>query len=68
MRKPKGHRNHECCPADWRKTSDLSGNFQFDASIARCKNKDMQLRLDNFLENEAYGGQTAYNGYHGYTG
>lgn len=62
MRKPKGYKNHECCPADWRTTSDITGSFELDASILRTKNVDMKDRLaDHLTGDQAYQKRTAYN-------
>jgi hypothetical protein len=62
MRKPKGYKNHECCPADWKQTSDITGSFELDATILRTRNNDMRDRLsDHLTGDQAYERNTAYN-------
>ena len=60
---------HEAAPKEWRRTPDITGSFELDASIARSKNKDVPIRLKSYLEREnAYGARTGYDGYHNYGG
>jgi hypothetical protein len=62
MRKPRGYKNHTCCPEEWRQTSDMTGSFELDAMILRTSNKDMQDRLaDHLSGDQAYLKRTAYN-------
>lgn len=62
MKKPKAYLNHTCAPKDWRQTSDMTGSYEMDAVIQRCKNPDMRDRLaDHLLGDQAYGRKTAYN-------
>lgn len=66
MRRPRGA-CHECCPADWRQTTNITGSYELDAAIMKNKNKDVPDRLKMFVDNDtAYGPSTAYNGYHNY--
>lgn len=63
MRKPKGYKNHEVCPADWKQTSDITGSFELDASILKTNNQDMKRKLsDHLTGDQAYMKRTAYNG------
>ena len=62
MRKLKAYTNHECCPCDWRKTSDLTGSYELDGMIARTPNKEMAAKLEDHLVTDvAYQKRTAYN-------
>lgn len=61
MKNPKMHEHHQCAPAEWRHTPDMTGSYEMDCVIARCKNKDMQQRLrDHLTEDVAYKINTAY--------
>ena len=63
MRKMKRYPNHECCPQDWRRTSDLTGSYELDGMIQRTPNKDMSAKLeDHLMSDVAYQKRTAYNG------
>ena len=63
------HAQHECAPAEWRNTPDMTGSYELDATIARTKNVDLPARLRLYMENEvAYGARTGYDGYHNYGG
>ena len=69
MRWPRGYSAHECAPKDWRRTPDMTGSYELDASIKRTRNRDVPDRLKMFVENEtAYGARTGYDGYHNYGG
>lgn len=60
---------HECCPKEWRKTPDVTGSYELDESIHRCKNGNVPDRLKLYASKEtAYGPLTAYNGYRNYSG
>ena len=65
MRQPKG--THEygkkgCCPTDWENVPDITGNHEMDGSIMRCKNKDAQAKLSDYLVGDrAYAINTAYS-------
>lgn len=61
---------HECAPKIWRTTPQVTGSYELDAGIARNENKNLPTRVKFFVEanDNIYGGRTAYNGYHGYTG
>jgi hypothetical protein len=66
MKQPKGHIEYGhkgCCPTEWERVPDLTGSFEMDASIMRCKNKDAAERLENHLVGDvAYQKRTGYNG------
>lgn len=67
--KPSLAQYHQCAPKEWRRTPDVTGSFELDASIARCKNGDLAKRMQFYVEREnAYGPITGYDGYHGYSG
>jgi hypothetical protein len=61
---------HEFAPVDYRDTPYLTGDYEFDASIAACKNKDMPKRLKMYLAGGPTGSHpvTNYDGYHNYNG
>ena len=56
-------KTHECCPKEWRKVPNLTGDYDLDATIAHRKNGDMPHRLALYVSNNAYGPKTAYRGY-----
>lgn len=58
--------NHTYAPAAWRSTPNITGDYDFDAAIAHCKNKSVPLKLDSHLTGP-YTPQTAYNAYSGYS-
>ena len=62
MRKLKGYAHHQCCPADWKQTANMTGSYELDAMIEHTKNKDMADRLRDHLAD----GQTAYSIRNGY--
>lgn len=61
---------HEVAPSEFRGTEHKTGDYEFDASIARCKNTDMPKRLKMYLltDETGYGPRTGYQGYSGYSG
>lgn len=61
---------HECAPAAWRKTHDITGSYELDAGIERSNNTDLPARLRFYTSRDTnlYGSRSAYNGYHGYSG
>lgn len=62
MRNPKGFECHDCAPADWRRTPDMTGSYELDATIIRTKNRDMADRLANHLVTDcAYKQRTPYS-------
>lgn len=68
MRTPKGTHYHQFAPEMWRKTPNITGDYEMDASIVHCKNKAVPAKLSMYtLEHNAYRSQTAYNAYSGYT-
>jgi hypothetical protein len=63
MRKPKNFSNHQCAPAEWRGTPDMTGSYEMDAMIMKTSNRDMIDRLKTHLTGDAaYERRTAYNG------
>ena len=63
MRKLRKYENHKCCPEEWRRVSDLTGNFELDGMIQRTPNRDMARKLeDHLITDVAYQKRTAYNG------
>ncbi len=63
MRNPKQFQRHDCCPADWKRTPDMTGSFELDAVIIKSPNKDMCDRLENHLVGDvAYKRKTPYSG------
>lgn len=60
---------HEACPKEWRNTEVVTGDHEFDESVARCKNPDMMQKIEMYtLKGSGYGTRTGYNGYSGYSG
>jgi hypothetical protein len=61
---------HACAPKEWRGTQAFTGDFELDASIARCANADVPARLRMYADSgqTAYRAKTGYSGYHGYSG
>jgi len=69
MRKPKGYRNHDLAPKPWQGVANMTGDYDFDASIQHCKNKSVPHKLKtHLLSEEPYGPRTGYSGYNGYSG
>lgn len=71
MRAPKHIPCHQCAPAEWRRTPNLTGSYELDAVIHRNGNKDMASRLQFYAAcagNSSYGARTGYNGYAAYDG
>lgn len=62
MRRLKTYSNHECAPAEWRQTQDLTGGYELDKVISQNSNRDMAKRLQDHLVSEvAYQVKTGYN-------
>ena len=65
MRQPKGYLEYGragCCPTDWNHTPDMTGYYETDGSIMRCRNKDAQAKLgDHLVTDVAYDRNTAYH-------
>jgi len=61
---------HDCCPAEWRSTPNMTGSYELDGVLARNTNGDVPHRLAYYLDRptNSYGPRTAYNGYRGYSG
>ena len=62
--KLEGYRNYGkegCCPKEWDNVTDVTGNYEMDGSIMRCKNSDAHSRLsDHIATDVAYKINTAY--------
>jgi hypothetical protein len=48
MRTPKNCKMHQCAPKPWRRTPNLTGDYDFDATIMHRSNKDMAKKLDMY--------------------
>lgn len=62
---------HLIAPKPWRAVPKVTGDYDMDASILHCNNKDMPLRLALYSKGSnghSYGPVTNYNGYHNYHG
>ncbi len=61
---------HECAPKEWRKTPNLTGDYDLDETIMHRHNGDMPKRLKVYTKDSkvSYGNKTGYNGYRGYSG
>ncbi len=62
---------HECCPAEWRKTDNVTGDHEFDESLARARkqNPDLDKKIHNYvIPSYSFGARTAYSGYNNYGG
>ena len=61
---------HQCAPRDWRKTPNLTGDYDLDATILHRRNKDIAHRLELYTKRSghSYGPSTAYNSIHAYSG
>lgn len=60
---------HEHCPAEYRQTPNMTGDYEMDASIMASKNSDVPRRLKMYLSGgNAYSPVTNYGGYHNYHG
>lgn len=69
MKRPKGYKNHQAAPTEFRGIPNITGNHELDAMIKKCKNKDVPNKLADYLtHDEAYGPLTGYSGYRGYRG
>jgi hypothetical protein len=62
------HRNDS--PKSWHSVPNVTGDYDFDATILHRSNSDMPKRLQLYVKTKgpAFGPRTAYNGYHGYGG
>jgi hypothetical protein len=51
MRQPSDNApRHQCCPKAWRQTPDMTGDYDFDASIMHSGNRDMASKLRQHLK------------------
>lgn len=64
------HGCHQCAPREWRKTPNLTGDYDLDATILHRRNKDIGHRLELYIRKsgKTYGPNTAYSGYAGLHG
>lgn len=73
MKYPKGNNCHQCAPGEWRHTPNMTGDYEFDASVIHAKAKRLKTDLmhhikDGNVPNTIYDPRTAYRGYSGYHG
>jgi hypothetical protein len=61
------HAYHQCAPKAWRKTANVTGDYDFDASIQHA-NADGKRKLQEHVATSSYGYRTGYNGYSGLAG
>lgn len=50
-------------PKGWHDVPKVTGDYDMDASIEHCSNKDMPKRLAMYVKRNAYGPKTGYRGY-----
>lgn len=70
MRQPRGYKNHLYAPQAWRRTPNITGDYDLDASIAHCRNKSVPQKIAANIApaGPGYGPLTGYSGYSGYSG
>ena len=69
MRNPKGFHAHQCCPPTHRQVPNITGDYDFDASLVRSKNTDLAAKFRNHISaSQGYGYRTNYRGYSGLAG
>lgn len=56
---------HQCAPRGWRDVTDVTGDYDLDATIAHRHNKDLPHRLELYVKRASYGKRTGYSGYRG---
>ena len=58
-------RCHQCAPREWRRTPNLTGDYDLDATILHRRNKDLPHRLELYTRKggKTYGMSSAYSGY-----
>ena len=65
MKQPRGKQEYGkngCCPTDWERVPNMTGDHILDGSIMRCRNKDAHARLEDHLAGGvAYQIRTGYN-------
>jgi len=61
---------HQCAPREWRRTPNLTGDYDLDSTILHRRNKDIGHRLELYLRKGSgtYGTRSAYSGRRGYHG
>jgi hypothetical protein len=59
---------HFCAPKAWRGIEMVTGDYDFDASIAKIGSRAGRDAIRSHLAREAYGPITSYRGYDHYTG
>ena len=60
------HGNHQAAPKASRGVPNVCGDYDLDARILKCKNRDMAARLDQHISRS--GPVTGYRGYRNYNG
>ena len=65
MRQPKNHIEYGkagCCPDEFNHVPEMTGNFETDASIMHCNNKDLHMKIEDHLAGPVvYGHNSAYS-------
>jgi hypothetical protein len=60
---------HIFAPKLWRKTPNITGDYDFDSSICHCKNSEGQSKVEmHTAYGNAYHPITGYHGYNNYSG
>lgn len=60
---------HACAPKAWRDIPNISGDYDFDATVAHRDNPSLPDKMAMYLrKGKSFGPVTAYNGYGGYGG
>lgn len=64
MRELAHNGNHQVCPSAWKDVPDLSGDYDFDATIEHRDNADLPDRLGMYLRrSRAYAIRSSYGNY-----
>jgi hypothetical protein len=66
MRQPKGVPCHDCAPQGWRHVSNITGDYDMDATILHRSNPSLPDKLKQYTRKS--GPVTNYTGYHNYHG
>ena len=70
MRSPPSTKLHTAAPQIWRRTPNITGDYEMDASIVHCKNASVPAKLGMYISGDGpgYGPLSGYNAYHNYHG
>jgi len=70
MKRPKSCNNHSCAPRIYRKTPNITGDYDLDASIMHGKHSPaMQSKLETHIDTmHTIYGPRGYDNYSGYSG